>query len=106
MESLLAGEAGLALHNEADALDIISSGLRGCILLPEDLHPQFFDLNNRIAGSVFQKFVNYHYRVAFVLPEDHGYGDRVTELIRDHRSHACVRFFTTVDAAQTWLCDD
>lgn len=103
MTSLLARDSGLKLHNEADALDIIGSGLRGCILTPDDLHPDFFVLSNRIAGTVFQKFVNYNYRVAIIVGEDHEYGARVTELMRDHRRHPCIRFFSSVDEAESWL---
>ncbi len=103
MTSLLASDAGLKLHTEDDALDIMVSGLPACILLPDDLHADFFHLENGILGAVFQKFVNYGFRVALVLPEDHSYGDRVTELVRDHRRHPCIRFFPSVEAAEAWL---
>ena len=85
LNALLAGENGVTLHSTDDALDVMSSGLPGCIFTPEDLHPDFFDLKNGIAGDIFQKFINYNYRVAFVIPADHGYGERVTELMRDQR---------------------
>ena len=102
-ESHLARDHGLVLESEADALDVISSGLRACIFLPDDLASDFFELSNGIAGSVFQKFVNYGYPVAFVVPEAHEYGARVTELIRDHRTHPCVRFFHSIDDATAWV---
>ena len=103
MSSLLASTNNLSLHSENDALDAISSGLSGCIFTTEDLHPEFFDLQNGIAGAIFQKFVNYNFRAAFIVAEDHALGDRVTELIRDHRNHPCVRFFSTVESAEAWL---
>ena len=58
MQSVIASEAGIKLHTEDDVLDLIGSGLPACILSVEDLHPQFFDLRNGIAGSIFQKLVN------------------------------------------------
>jgi len=103
MKFLLASDNNLVLHSTNDALDVLSSGLSGCIFTPEDLHPNFFDLSNRIAGDVFQKFVSYDFRVAFVVPTNHAYGDRVTELMREHRNHSCVRFFSSIEDANAWL---
>ncbi len=103
MTSLLARDHGLSLHSENDALDILSSGMSGCVFFPEDLHPEFFDLSNQLAGNTFQKFINYGFRIAIVLPVEHGFGDRIDELIHDHRSHPCVRFFTSEREALEWL---
>jgi hypothetical protein len=102
MQSLIASEAGIKLHTEDDVLDLIGSGLPACILSVGDLHPQFFELRNGIAGSIFQKLVNYRFRVAIVLPADHGLGARVTELVREHRRHPVIRFFPTLDEAAAW----
>ena len=106
MESLIAKHTGVRLHSEKDALDLIGSGLRGSILTPDDLHPEFFDLRNGIAGAIFQKLINYHFRMAIIVPEDHPYGERVSELMRDHSNHDCVRFFTTIDEAGDWIGND
>ena len=102
MQSVIASEAGIKLHTEDDVLDLIGSGLPACILSVEDLHPQFFDLRNGIAGSIFQKLVNYRFRVAIILPADHGFGPRITELAREHRHHPVIRFFATLDEAEAW----
>ena len=103
MTSLLAAQNNLVLRSENDALNVMSSGLPGCVFTPEELHPGFFDLQNGIAGGVFQKFINYHFRIALVIPVDHGYGERINELIRDHKDHPCIRFFTTAEDAEAWL---
>lgn len=103
MQSLLAGTANLRLDSENDALDIIGSGLPACILTESDLHPSFFDLSNGLAGAAFQKFVNYNYPLALVVADDHNYGVRVTELIRDHRTHHIIRFFESIEQAEIWL---
>ncbi|TQV65699.1 DUF4180 domain-containing protein [Exilibacterium tricleocarpae] len=103
MTSILAKDANLQLHSEQDALDIMVSGLPACILQVDDLHPDFFDLSNGLAGAIFQKFVNYSFKVAIVLPRNHDFGPRVTELARDHRFHSCVRFFPTATEAELWL---
>ena len=103
MRSLLASENNLVLRSEEDALNALSAGLAGCIFTTSELGPEFFDLSNGVAGAAFQKFVNYRFPVAIVIPENHAYGIRFTELVRDHRSHPCVRFFSTIDEANRWL---
>ncbi len=102
-KSLFAKDNNLTLHSVSDALDVLSSGLPACIFRPDDLHPEFFNLSNQIAGNVLQKFVNYNFRIAIVLPDPHTYGVRIDELVRDHRSHPVVRFFTSAVAAEEWL---
>ena len=90
----------IQLHSEQDALDLIASGMRGCVLMPDDLHPEFFDLRNGVAGAIFQKLINYSFRVAIVIPEDHSYGERVAELIRG-RNLLWLAFPTAV--LRPWL---
>lgn len=104
MGSLLASENNLALCSEEDALNTIVSGLTGCVFTTNELSSEFFDLSTGVAGAAFQKFVNYQFPVAIILPENHNYGIRVTELVRDHRSHPYVRFYNTIDEANKWLC--
>lgn len=101
--SLLANDHGLYLATVADALDAVGSGLPGCVFTQADFHPGLFDLRNGLAGEVFQKFTNYNFQAAFVLPSDHGYGDRVTELIREHKRSSSVRFFESIEDAAAWL---
>lgn len=101
--SLMAKDHGLCLRAVSDALDVIASGLPGCIFTESDLAADFFDLRNGMAGEIFQKFVNYNFRAAFVVPAGHDHGDRVTELIRDHKRHSAVRFFGTMEEASLWL---
>ena len=103
MTSLLAADHKLRLFTDQDALSVIFSGLDGCIFTPEDLHPDFFELANQLAGNVFQKFVNYRYPVAIVIEDANTYGKRVEELMRDHSSHPYIRFFTTVEGAEDWI---
>lgn len=102
-DSLMAEDHGLYLETVADALDVIGSGLPSCIFTESEVCPNFFDLRNGIAGEVFQKFVNYNFRVAFIIPSEHRHGTRVSELIRDHKRHSSVRFFESVEDAVSWL---
>lgn len=101
--SLMASDNGLKLHSVQDALDILSSGLPACILTADDLGDDFLDLRSGVAGETFQKFVNYGFRVALVLPEPSQFGPRIEELAREHASHPCVRIVRTVEEAASWL---
>ena len=106
MSNLLAEKNNLKLCNVDDAMHVLASGLPCCIFTLDDLCADFFNLSNRIAGEVFQKFVNYNFRVAFIIPPDHTLGKRVTELMRDHARHNCIRFFETIEQAERWLINN
>lgn len=76
----------------------------GYLLLDEaDLPTTFFTLHNGMAGDLLQKFVNYQLALAIVVKDPNVYGDRVTELVREHQRHPLVRFFSDVDSATAWL---
>ena len=101
--SLLAKDHGLFLKDSSDALNAIGSGIHGCVFTETDISDDFFDLKNGLAGEVFQKFVNYRFLAAFVLPINHRYDDRVSELINDHKKHSVIRFFNSSNEAVSWL---
>ena len=103
MHSIFAKDHGIRLSSVNNAMDVLSCGVRRCLFTIDDIDPVFFNLSNGIAGEVFQKFVNYNIRIAIVLPADHSFGDRVTELAREHGKHPMVRFFDTLDSAESWL---
>lgn len=103
MENLLASHHNLRLGQPEDALTTIYCGLEGCIFTRKDLAEDFFDLRNGLAGEIFQKFVNYRFPIAIVLPADHGLGNRVTELAREHVNHNMIRFCESTEIASEWL---
>ncbi len=103
MGSLRASDHGFHLATVDDALDVLASGLPGCVFEVSDLSAEFFTLANGLAGDCFQKFVNYHFAVGFVLGDAHGFGERINELMRDHRAHPYIRFFSTSADAIAWL---
>ena len=100
--SRLAADHGLRLDNLNDVMEVLSGDVRKCVFTPEDVAPEFFDLRTQLAGEAFQKFINYRFPVAFVVPANHPYGERVTELAREHATHPVVRFFESVDEALAW----
>lgn len=103
LKHLLASHNNFKLECTNDALDIIGSGIPACIFTLDDLQDDFFDLSNKSFGEIMQKFVNYRYPIAIVMPKDHGYSKRVDELILDHRNHNSLRFFESVEQAYEWI---
>jgi hypothetical protein len=105
---VIASEADIAIHSVNDILDVIGAcfGATGLLLTEQDLAPAFFDLKSGLAGELLQKFVNYRLRVAIVVADPAVYGERFSELVREHRSHGLVRFAPTRAEANAWLGAD
>jgi hypothetical protein len=92
-----------------DSFDAISDavgkcyGAEGLILTESDVSPEFFNLRTGLAGELFQKFTNYEIRLAIVLKDAGAYGERISELVYEHRNHSLIRFFDSVVEAREWL---
>jgi hypothetical protein len=102
---VIAAEAGLAIHSVNDIPDVLGafSGADGLLFTEAELGPAFFDLKSGLAGELLQKFVNYHMRVAIIVPRPDAYGPRFRELAYEHRSHPLVRFVSSREEADAWL---
>ena len=85
-----------------DAL-VASMEQGGLIVSEADLCSEFFDLRTGLAGELLQKFVNYGARLAIVLSDSKAYGERFSELVYEHRTHAVIRFFGSESDARQWL---
>ena len=105
ISNLFASKHRIRLASVDDAFEIIGSGLPGMIFTLDDIDPNFFTLKNQILGDTFQKLINYHFPIAVVLPENHPFGERVTELAREHARHNTIRFCRTLDEAAIWMVD-
>lgn len=93
------------VNTQKDVSDALSTGVEhGGLLLDEaDLAPSFFDLKSRFAGDMFQQFVKYRVPLALVVCDPSVYGDRFSELAREHRNHPMVRIFSAREEAAAWL---
>lgn len=102
---IVASESGIHIGSVADISDAISAcfGKKGLILTEDDLSAEFFDLSSRLAGELFQKFVNYNTRLAIIVPDAGRHGERFSELAYEHRSHNMIRFFASRDEAEAWI---
>ncbi len=67
---LVLSAQGMPVATEADGNDVIgeafSAGATLVAIPVERLGPDFLRLETRLAGTVFQKFVNYHLRCAII----------------------------------------
>jgi Domain of unknown function (DUF4180) len=107
---LIAADSNIRLETAQDIPDLIGAcwgmdGL-GVILQESDLASSFFDLRTGLLGELFQKCTNYNLRLAMVVLEPGGHGERFSELVHEHRSHKLIRFFTSVDEAKVWLSSE
>lgn len=103
IDDLLASSHHIRLVSADDAISVMESGFPGMIFTLNDIDEDFFDLKNGVLGETFQKFVNYRYPIAVVLPRDHNFGIRVTELAREHSLHTHIRFCSSVEDAKKWM---
>ena len=86
-----------------DVAQLIGTGKGPLIFTLDDLAKDFFELRNGKAGEVFQKLTIYGIAAAFVIPEDHALGDRVTELAREHATHNLLRISPSIERAHGWI---
>ncbi len=60
----------IIVHNTEDALDLLGNvyyqGFDCLVLHQKNITPDFFDLKNKMAGDILQKFSNYRMRLAIV----------------------------------------
>jgi hypothetical protein len=103
---LIASDSGISIRSFNDIPDAIAACIDadGIIFTEDDFAQEFFDLRSGLAGELFQKCINYNIRLAVVLPSPDAYGERISELAYEHRSHKMIRFVRSKDEAETWLC--
>ena|SRR5215510_340333 len=103
---LIASDSNISIRSFSDISDAIGACIEaeGLILTESDMAQEFFDLRSGLAGELFQKCTNYNVRLAIVLPNPEAYGERISELAYEHKSHSMIRFLRSMDEAEAWLC--
>jgi hypothetical protein len=102
---LIASELGISIRSMSDISKAVGAtyGNDGLVLTESDLAAEFFDLRTGLAGELFQKFTNYRLRLVLVVPDPQIYGDRFTELAREHRAHDRIRIVGSQEEAAAWI---
>ena len=75
------------------------------LLYAANFSESFFDLKSGLAGAILQKFVNYHVKVALVIPSDLVQG-RFKEYILEANRGNQFRAFQEKNDAEIWLTSD
>ncbi|HEU0185265.1 MAG TPA: DUF4180 domain-containing protein [Blastocatellia bacterium] len=103
--TIIASDSGISIRSFADISEAIGAAIEaeGVIFTEGDLAREFFDLRTGLAGELFQKCMNYGIRLAIILPDPEVYGERISELAYEHRSHNLIRFVSSKDEAENWL---
>jgi len=95
------------IRNEQDVLDLVAvcgeHGSHKLMLYEANFSPDFFDLKTNLAGTLFQKFANYHLKGAGIISFDNIKSDRFKELIFEYNRGNLFRFFEDKEAAEKWL---
>jgi RimJ/RimL family protein N-acetyltransferase len=96
-DGTLAGDPVAALRS------CIEHGGRALLFDQGALPAAFFDLRTGVAGELVQKLVNYHVRMAAVVPDLAAHSPRFTEFAREANHGPQFRFFATRQEAIDWL---
>lgn len=94
----------IRLATRQDLFALVDASADGGIVLDaQEIAPAFFDLRTGLAGELLQCCENYGLRLAVVVAEPSVHGERFVELVREHRTHARVRFLPTRALAEAWI---
>ncbi|MCG3211060.1 MAG: hypothetical protein FOGNACKC_04697 [Anaerolineae bacterium] len=95
------------IQNERDIMDLVALcgdyEASNVIIYETNFSPDFFDLKTKFAGTLFQKFANYHIRGAAIISLANINSERFKELIVECNRGNLFRFFEEKAAAEKWL---
>lgn len=91
------------IQNADDALDLLGNvyyqGFDKMIIHQKNLTPDFFDLKNKMAGEILQKFTNYRVRLAIVGDFSTFSSNSLTDFIYESNKGKHINFLTSVSEA-------
>ena len=97
------------LDSEAIALDLVvacgEGGTQALMIQAGVLTEAFFNLRTGLAGSILQKFANYHIRAAWVLTPELVNQGRFREMALESNRGNQFRFFYDRVQAEQWLAE-
>jgi PadR family transcriptional regulator AphA len=99
--------AEASIHTEQNALDLIAACIENdtnlLMIHAEALVDDFFELRTGLAGSILQKFVNYHVKAVVVLTDSQKMQGRFKELSAESNKGSSFRVFSSKAEAENWL---
>lgn len=97
----------IIIHSTEDALNVMGTiyyqGFDKIILYQKDLTPAFFDLKNKIAGDILQKFSNYRIQLAIIGDFSTFTSKSLKDFIFESNQGKQVNFVATLEDALNTL---
>lgn len=95
------------IQSDQDGLDLLGNiyyqGFDRMIVHEKNIVQEFFDLKNKMAGEILQKFSNYRVKLAIVGDFDKYNSKSVRDFIRESNKLGHICFVKTVQEALTFL---
>ncbi len=86
-----------------DALDLMADagyyGSTGLIIMEQNLHPDFFKLQTRLAGDILQKFSNYRFKLAIIGDFSKYKSKNLQDFIRESNKGNSIFFMSDINEA-------
>lgn len=99
--------AAAPLDSEQDALELVAlcgeNDTNLLMLHGGALAEDFFRLKTGVAGSMLQKFINYHVKTAAIIPRQTADKGRFGEMVSEANKGSQFAVFDTREAAEVWL---
>lgn len=95
------------LGTENDALELVAicgeNETNLLLIHHRALSEDFFRLKTGAAGRILQKFINYHLKTAFVVPDEISQKGKFKELAAEASAGSSFRIFASREEAANWL---
>ncbi len=95
------------IRNEQDALDLIAACFENdtnlVMIHMQALTEDFFRLGTGLAGSILQKFTNYHINVAAVITDSQKMKGKFKEFSAESNKGNSFRIFDSKNEAENWF---
>ncbi len=97
----------IIIQNTEDALDLMGNvyyqGFDKIIIHQKNLTPDFFDLKNKLAGEILQKFSNYRVRLAIIGDFSNFTSKSLNDFIYESNKGKQINFVACVSDALDFL---
>jgi hypothetical protein len=99
--------ADFVIRNERDIQELISFCVehdsQNVLIYKANFSPEFFDLKTTLAGTLLQKFANYHLRGVGLISLEQITDERFKELIFECNRGHLFQFYEDKAAAEKWF---
>ena len=97
----------IVIGNEQDALDLLGNiyyqGFDNLIIHDKNITTNFFDLKNKMAGEILQKFSNYRVNLAIIVDVQKFTSKSLRDFIYESNKGRRINFLSSIDEALTIL---